>query len=612
MARKADRDQGRGRAPLGALRPLVPFALAYRGRMLAAFAALTASAGATLVVPVAIRRVIDHGFSPEGQVLIDAYFLALLGVVAVLALSSAARYYSVVTLGERVVADLRTAVFERLTVLDPAFFDRTQAGEIVSRLTADATQVKSAFGVSISILLRNAFLFVGAVVLMVVTSPKLSILVLAAIPLIVFPLILSGRGVRRRSRAAQDRLAEASAYAAEAVGAVRTMQAFGMGRTTARRFADASENAYGAARASIKARALLTGVAIFLISASVVGVMWYGAQGVMAGTMTAGQLSQFVLYAVFGASALGQLSEVYGELAQAAGAAERLGEILAAQPGIRAPAAPKALPEPPRGEIAFEGVRFAYPTREGHPSLHGVDLRVAPGERVALVGPSGAGKSTILQLLLRFYDPQQGVVRVDGRDVASVDPEALRARMSLVPQDPTIFSGTVIENIRYGRPDAPEADVLRAARLAHADGFITALPQGYATQVGERGVTLSGGQRQRIAIARAILKDAPILLLDEATSALDAESERAVQSALDTLMRDRTTLVIAHRLATIRKADRILVIDDGRIVEEGTHESLLSSGALYAQLAALQFTDALDETARGKEPRPREVLPAAE
>jgi len=612
MARKADRDQGRGRAPLGALRPLVPFALAYRGRMLAAFAALTASAGATLVVPVAIRRVIDHGFSPEGQVLIDAYFLALLGVVAVLALSSAARYYSVVTLGERVVADLRTAVFERLTVLDPAFFDRTQAGEIVSRLTADATQVKSAFGVSISILLRNAFLFVGAVVLMVVTSPKLSILVLAAIPLIVFPLILSGRGVRRRLRAAQDRLAEASAYAAEAVGAVRTMQAFGMGRTTARRFADASENAYGAARASIKARALLTGVAIFLISASVVGVMWYGAQGVMAGTMTAGQLSQFVLYAVFGASALGQLSEVYGELAQAAGAAERLGEILAAQPGIRAPAAPKALPEPPRGEIAFEGVRFAYPTREGHPSLHGVDLRVAPGERVALVGPSGAGKSTILQLLLRFYDPQQGVVRVDGRDVASVDPEALRARMSLVPQDPTIFSGTVIENIRYGRPDAPEADVLRAARLAHADGFITALPQGYATQVGERGVTLSGGQRQRIAIARAILKDAPILLLDEATSALDAESERAVQSALDTLMRDRTTLVIAHRLATIRKADRILVIDDGRIVEEGTHESLLSSGALYAQLAALQFTDALDETARGKEPRPREVLPAAE
>ncbi|SFG87314.1 ABC transporter transmembrane domain-containing protein [Methylobacterium gossipiicola] len=609
-SKKKASTEGRPRAPLGSLRPLVPFAAVYRGRILAAFLSLLMASLATLVVPMALRRVIDHGFSPEGQSVINAYFGGLIGVVAVLALSSAARYYTVVTLGERVVADLRTAVFRRLTELDPAFFDRSLSGEIISRLTADATQVKAVFGVSISILLRNAFLFTGAVTMMVITSPKLSILVLVAIPLIVFPLILSGRGVRRRSRAAQDRLAEASAYAAEAVGAIRTMQAFGMGRSTAARFAQASENAYGAARDSIRARALLTGVAIFLISASVVGVMWYGAQGVLAGTMTAGQLSQFVLYAVFGASALGQLSEVYGELAQAAGAAERLGEILAAKPAIQAPADPLPLPSPPRGEVAFEAVRFLYPTRPDHPSLDGISFTIAPGERVALVGPSGAGKTTVLQLLLRFYDPQSGTIRIDGTDITRTDPDALRERLSLVPQDPAVFSGSVLDNIRYGRPEATEAQVQRAAELAHADGFIRALPQGYATTVGERGVTLSGGQRQRVAIARAILKDAPILLLDEATSALDAESERAVQTALDTLMRGRTTLVIAHRLATIRAADRILVLDGGRIVESGTHDSLLARGALYAQLAALQFTDAFEETSRRESRAQREALPA--
>jgi ATP-binding cassette subfamily B protein len=474
--------------------------------------------------------------------------------------------------------------------LDPGFFDRTRSGEIVSRLTADTTQVKSAFGVSISIALRNVFLFLGAGALMIVTSPKLSALVLLAIPVIVLPLVISGRAVRRRSRAAQDRVAEAAAYAAEAVSAVRTMQAFGMERYTAQRFSRAAEEAYDAARGSITMRAWLTGTAIFLVSASVVGVLWYGAQDVLAGSMTAGRLSQFVLYAVFAASSLGQLSEVYGELLQAAGAAERLGEILSSEPQIEAPQNPVPLPDPSPGTAAFEDVSFAYPGREGLPALHGLSFRVAPGERVALVGPSGAGKSTVLQLLLRFYDPQVGVVSVDGVPVREADPAELRARMALVPQEPAIFAATALENIRYGRPDATDEDVRHAASLALADGFIRALPDGYATMIGERGVTLSGGQRQRIAIARAILKDAPILLLDEATSALDAESERKVQSALDHLMEGRTTLVIAHRLATVRSANRILVMDQGRVVEEGTHEALMAKAGLYARLARLQFT----------------------
>src|SRR3712207_2663331 len=589
-------EQKQSKAALSALKPLIPYGLAYKGRIVAALAALVLASAATLIVPIAVRRVIDFGFSDQGRDYINAYFVLLIGVVGVLALASAFRYYCVITLGERVVADLRSAVFRHLTSLDPAFFDQTKSGEIVSRLTADTTQVKAAFGVSISIALRNLFLFVGATVLMIITSPKLSALVLLAIPVVVLPLVFSGRAVRRRSRAAQDRLADASAYAAEAVGAVRTMQAFGMEGVTASRFTAAAEEVFGAARLSTTMRAFLTGAGIFLVSASVVGVLWYGAQDVLAGTMTGGRLSQFVLYAVFAASSLGQLSEVYGELAQAAGAAERLGEILAAKPAVEAPRDPKPLPEPSPGTVAFDDVHFAYPTRGDRPALHGLSFAVASGERVAIVGPSGAGKSTILQLLLRFYDAQSGTILVDGVPVAEADPSALRARMALVPQEPTIFAASVLDNIRYGRPDATEEEVRHAAALASADGFIQALPQGYDSPIGERGVTLSGGQRQRLAIARAILKDAPILLLDEATSALDAESERKVQTALDRLMEGRTTLVIAHRLATVRSADRILVMEGGRIVEEGTHATLLEGGGLYARLARLQFTGAQEHS----------------
>ncbi len=582
----ARRPKGRD---MGALGKLLPYLGRYPLQLLGAAVFLAFAAGVTLVVPLTVRQMIDHGFSADNAGVIDQYFLLMLLVALLLGIASATRFFFVSWIGERMVADLRRDVYAHLTKLSPSFFEVTRTGEVLSRLTTDTTLVQSVVGSSASIALRNSVMIVGAMVMLVLTAPGLSLLVLLAFPFVILPLIFLGRLVRTLSRSSQDRVADTSAHAGESLNAIQTMQAFTHEDIDRQSFGVSVEAAFKVAVRRISVRAALTAVAIFAIFGAVVGVLWTGSQAVLAGTMTGGELSQFVLYAVFVASSFGALSEVWGELQRAAGATERLMEILAIEPEIAAPAAPRAMPANASGAITFEDVTFHYPTRPSDRALEQFSLAVRPGETVALVGPSGAGKSTVFQLLLRFYDPQAGRITFDGLSTGELDPTELRQHIALVPQDPVIFAGTIEDNIRYGRPDASAGDVIAAAKAAAAHEFIEALPQGYASAVGERGVTLSGGQRQRLAIARAILRDAPILLLDEATSALDAENERLVQGALSHVMKGRTTIVIAHRLATVKMCDRIIVMDHGRIVASGRHEDLIAQGGLYARLARLQF-----------------------
>lgn len=574
------------------LRPLAklfPYIIKYKFKVVLAIFFLLLAAITTLTLPLAVRRVIDYGFSDQDSALVNDYFTVLIVIAAVLALASSCRYYFVIWIGERIVADLRNDVFANVTRLSPEFFDKSHSGEIISRLTADTTQIKSAVGATASLALRNIILGAGALLMMVYTSPRLSLIVIAAIPLIVLPIVGFGRKVRKRSRAAQDTLAEATAYASESISAVRTMQAFTNGEHVRGKFSSAVDFAFNAVRNAILTRSLLTGFAIFLIFSSIVAVLWIGANDVLAGTMSGGTLGQFLLYAVFAGGAMGALSEVWGELSQAAGSAERLVELLGTESAITTPLNPVTLTKPARGEITFKDIAFNYPTRPDQRTLEGLSMAIKPGETVAIVGPSGAGKSTLFALLLRFYDPASGEIKLDGINIKNLAEDDFRSQIALVPQDTMIFAASAADNISYGKPSATRQTIIAAAKAANAHEFIEKMPQGYETILGERGVTLSGGQRQRLAIARAILKDAPVLLLDEATSALDAESEKLVQDALEYLMQGRTTLIIAHRLATVLKADRILVMDEGKIIEEGTHKSLIKKKGVYARLAKLQF-----------------------
>ncbi|MBD3765006.1 MAG: ATP-binding cassette domain-containing protein [Rhodobacterales bacterium] len=575
---------------MGALRGLVPFIAPYRMQALGAGLALTLTAGVSLILPIAVRRVVD-GFQTGSAELLDQYFLAFLGIAGLLAVGTGLRYYLVTLLGERVVADIRRALFDRISGLSPAFFERILTGEVLSRLTTDTTLILSVIGSSVSVALRNLLMLVGGLALLMATSAKLTGLVLLIVPAVVVPIVVLGRRLRKLSRENQDWIAASSGTASEALLAVQTVQAFTHEAETRADFARVTELSFSSAKTRIGTRAVMTVIVIFLVFAGIVGVLWIGARDVRAGAMSIGELVQFVIFAVMVAGSVGALSEIWGELQRAAGATERLVELLQAEDAVQDPPAPVALPRPVRGEIAFRGVGFRYPSRPGTPALDGVDLTVAPGETVALVGPSGAGKTTVLQLIQRFHDPQEGAVTLDGIDLRQMARADFRRAIALVPQDPVIFAATARENIRFGRPQASDAEVEAAARAAAAHDFLAALPQGYDTQVGERGILLSGGQKQRIAIARAILRDAPVLLLDEATSALDAESERAVQAAVARLAQGRTTIVVAHRLATVKRADRIVVMEGGRIVAQGRHDDLVAEGGLYARLARLQFTD---------------------
>ena len=576
-----------------ALAGLKPFLAPYRGLIIGAGAALTLTAGVSLILPLAVRRVVDN-FNTDAAGLLDQYFTVAMVIAAALALGTGLRYYLVTRLGERVVADIRKAMFDRVLGQSPAFFERVLTGEVLSRLTTDTTLILSVIGSSVSVALRNVLMLIGGMVALFWTAPKLTGLVFLIVPVIVVPIVVMGRRLRVLSRDNQDWIAMSSGTAAEALQAAQTVQAYTHEGRTRAAFADVTEKSYASAEARIGTRAQMTVIVIFLVFAGIVGVLWMGARDVRAGAMTPGELVQFVIYAVMVAGAFGALTEIWGELQRAAGATERLVELLETQDPVQDPALPLPLPKPVRGDITFEGVRFAYPARPETSALNGVDLRVRPGETVALVGPSGAGKTTILQLLQRFYDPQAGRILLDGIDLRQMARADFRRAFALVPQDPVIFAASARENIRFGRPEATDAEVEAAARAAAADGFLSALPEGYDTFLGERGVMLSGGQKQRVAIARAILRDAPVLLLDEATSALDAESERAVQAAVETLSQGRTVLVVAHRLATVKRADRIVVFEGGRIVAQGTHDALVAEGGLYARLARLQFTDGQD------------------
>jgi len=588
-ANKDDREKSKR---IGALRELWPFMRPYGGLLSAALLALVFTAGVSLVLPIAVRRVVD-GFNSGADALLDEYFLAALIVAILLAVGTGLRYYLVTRLGERVVADIREAVFSRVIGLSPSFYEKIMTGEVLSRITTDTTLILSVIGSSVSVALRNVLILVGGLVMLLLTSAKLTGLVLLIVPAIVVPIVVLGRRLRVLGRENQDWIARSSGNASEALLSVQTVQAFTHEEPSRAEFRTVTEESFLSAKRRIFTRAMMTVIVITLIFSGVVGVLWIGARDVRADEMTIGALVQFVIYAMMTAGAVGALSEIWSELQRAAGATERLVELLTAQDSVKDPAKPRTVPDVVQGDIRFEGVNFRYPARPDHLALDAVDLHVKPGETVALVGPSGAGKSTIIQLIQRFYDPAQGAVKIDGIDLRDMARPDFRRKIALVPQDAVIFATTARENIRFGRLDATDEEVEAAAKAAAAHDFLVKLPDGYDSYVGERGVMLSGGQKQRIAIARAILRDAPILLLDEATSALDAESERAVQHAVDEMAKDRTTIIIAHRLATVKKADRIVVFEDGRIVAQGTHDDLVAEDGLYARLARLQFTEGL-------------------